>query len=271
MVECFKCGTEKNSSQFFDVISDEGIVKICPACQKEEDLPVVRRPTTYQLKEAEKGGTIYERLSNIAGLNAKDHLRKFHPDEARKREEIQKQDISLRSLVDKNYQEKLKQGMDTGKIKDDLVDNFHWIIMRERRRKKLTQEQFAKEIGESAAAIKMAEQGVLPEDDYRLIRKVEAFLGIILMKSRLKKNLSVESNDLFDSVGSKEITIGDLKELKQAQDTTEIVEEIEEDIEINKKGRSFFDKLFGRKNKEKEEIEEDIVLDEEIDEGEKKS
>ena len=50
--------------------------------------------------------------------------------------------------MDKNYKEKVGEDL-SKKPRADLVDNFHWIIMRARRMKKLTQAQFAKEIGES--------------------------------------------------------------------------------------------------------------------------
>ena len=68
------------------------------------------------------------------------------------------------------------------KPRPDLVDNFHWLIMIERRKRKLTQEQLAKEIGESETVIKMAEQGFLPEDDYKIITKLESFLGVKIRK-----------------------------------------------------------------------------------------
>ncbi len=265
MTECFRCGKEQDSSRFFDVISDEGIVKICPECQDSEKLPVLRKPTTYQLKEAEAGGTVYERLSSIAGLNAKEHLKKFHPDEAKKVEEMKKTETSLRELVDKNYESKIETKIEDKKIKEDLVNNFHWIIMRARRHRKLTQAQFAKEIGESQNAIKMAEQGVLPEDEYRLIRKIQAFLGIKLMKKDLKTDITAKSEELFDGISSKELTIGDLKDMNTVKESQEIVEEMEEDVELNTEKKSFFNKIFKRREKQPKEVEESIILDEEVD------
>jgi len=244
MTECFRCGIEDTRARLFDVISKEGIVKICAKCLSDEDLPVVKKPTTFQLKEGEKGGTIYDRLSSMAGINSKEHLKKFHPEEAKKREKMVEQDISLRELVDRNYKDKIK---DKAEIKPrlDLVDNFHWIIMRVRRSRKLSKAQLAKEISESEAAIEMAEKGILPEDDYRLVNKLESFLGIKIIKDIARKNIPAQPKDLFEGVSTKEITLGDLKQMKK---------KVEENSDFSDS-----------------DFEEEIILDEEIEEGEKKS
>lgn len=263
MAECYKCGSELSESKLFDVITGEGIQKICSQCQEEEDLPVVKKPTTFQLRDAEVGGTVYERLSNLAGVDAKEHMKKFHPTEVKKREEMMKHDMSLRQLVDKNYKEKNKEFLERPVESADLIHNFHWIIMRTRRMKKLTQAQMAKEIGESETAIKMAEAGRMPADSLRLARKIEAFLGIKLLRDEVRKNLPVEPKDLFEGVSSKDVTIGHLRDLQAKKNTLDMVEEMEEEEELNTKKKGFFGRLFSSKKKDKE-VEEDIVLDEEV-------
>ncbi len=60
-----------------------------------------------------------------------------------------------------------------------MVDNFHWIIMRARRARKLTQKQFAEAIEESEEAIKMAEKGVLAKNDLVLVNKIENHLELL--------------------------------------------------------------------------------------------
>ena len=57
-----------NKARLFDAISGGGIVKVCEKCSLEEDMPVIKRPTTFQLKESEAKKTIYERLSYAAGI-----------------------------------------------------------------------------------------------------------------------------------------------------------------------------------------------------------
>jgi ribosome-binding protein aMBF1 (putative translation factor) len=164
MEECDICGISGTYVKLYEAISDEGIIKICSKCAKSEGSPIIRKPTTFQLKESERKHTVYERLSKASG---------FKP----KREEfISKEDMTLKKIVDNNY---LKKVGDVGKKdRPDLVENFHWIIMRARRLKHLTQKHLASEIGESETAIIMAEKGVLPDDGYKLVSKLQSYLNI---------------------------------------------------------------------------------------------
>lgn len=228
MAECYKCGISGSSVRLFDAIGDEEIVKICANCLKEEDLPLIKKPTTFQLKEAETPSTVYERLSRAAGVDPKEHQAKFSINKRREEERLKKQEASLRELVEKNYESKVKQQEEMPR--PDLIDNFHWVIMRARRMKKLTQDQLAKEIGEAESAIKMAEKGVLPEDDHKMVRKLEVFLGIKIRKG--KDNDLPKTVDFKDPV-SRGLTIADLKEIKAEHDTKEMTQEIEEDIILN--------------------------------------
>ena len=125
----------------------------------------------------------------------------------------------------------------------DLIDNFHWTIQRVKRIKRITREQFAKGIGESEVNVKMIEQGFLPENDYRIINKIEGYLGISLRKAGSSgfPNPSQSSSKRFvldNSLISKEeqsqkelpkkfslnevnqFKISDLREIKKKQDET---------------------------------------------------
>jgi len=225
-MECFICGVSGKKARLFEAISfkEKGIIQICESCSKRENIPLVRRPTTFQLKEAEKSPTqkVYDVLANAR--RQKDDFKKIKAKESEKEQE----NINLKKIVDRNYE---KFTPVEKKPRSDLIDNFHWVIMRARRLKKLTQEQLAHDLSESEAAIKMAEQGILPEDDYRLVNKLESFLGIRLRKDTGKK--SNETNGLiservysapdkiparvikFDPVIAKNITIADLKKMKE--------------------------------------------------------
>jgi ribosome-binding protein aMBF1 (putative translation factor) len=217
-MECSVCGVSKEKVRLLDAISSKGIMKICEACSKEEDMPILRRPTTFQLKEAEKKPLgIYSR-----GLEKKD--------------EKTKTETTLKEITDKNYE---KVASEEKRPRPELVDNFHWIIMRTRRLRKLTQEQLATEISESIAAIKMIEQGILPEDDYRLVNKIEGFLGIKLVKgvSKIPEFIPEKSPARiikFDTKTMQDLTIADLKGMKEQ---TEIIRE-DESLEENKEKNS---------------------------------
>ena len=225
-MECSICGISRKKARLLDVISPKGIIKVCEACSEVEDMPVFRRPTTFQLKESEKKPRIYSMFSS-AREKKKESL-----EELGKKYEETKTETTLKEITDRNYEKRVPQEK---KLSSDLVDNFHWIIMRARRMKKLTQEQLAEEISESTAAIKMAEKGILPEDDYRLVNKLESFLGIKIIKDEAKAKLMKipEKQPVrilkFDEETMKDLTIADLRGLK------EHAEKPGEDLEENEK------------------------------------
>ena len=227
-MKCSVCGVSREKARLLDAISSEGIIKICEACSKEEDMPILRRPTTFQLKESEKELKIHDMLSSVR------RQKKESFGEPEKKYEETTKETTLKEIVDKNYEIVVSKEK---KPRPDLVDNFHWILMRARRLKKLTQEQLAKEISESTAAIKMAEQGILPEDDYRLVNKLESFLGINLVKGVSKiTGFSPEKSPAriikFDKETMQDLTIADLKGMKEQ------AEKIDESLEENQEQNS---------------------------------
>lgn len=202
-MECFKC--EKDYGHLIDVISKEGIVKVCQDCLREEDLPIVSRRTPV----------------------SKPPFLRTPPKRYEKSPELKRQEKELKKILDRNY-----TSVNESKP-SDLVDNFHWILMRARRMKKLTQEQFAKEIKESETAIKMAEKGTLPEKYPELIKKIEAYLSIRLFKENpidksfereveiVKENLvqGAEKGDLkFNDLTTRTLTISDLQDMKKQKE-----------------------------------------------------
>ena len=148
--------------------------------------------------------------------------------------EMQKDDATLRKIVDKNFK---KNFTIQRKPRPDLVDNFHWVITRFRRMKKVTQEQLARDISEPVAAVQMAEQGILPEKDYVLVKKLENYLGIVLIKEEAKaeeqtENKTTEIKTLaFEPHGSKTLTIADLRKIKEQREYTGNFSEFEVDFE----------------------------------------
>ncbi|MCK4647549.1 hypothetical protein KAT24_01300 [Candidatus Pacearchaeota archaeon] len=201
MNECFKCGISGEKARLFDVIASEGIVKICSRCFSEEKLPLIKRPTTSQLKDSEKQHTYQERIKAFSKAPMQNDLHR-------------KENVNLRDIVDRNLKIDLQENV---KPRPDLVENFHWVIMRARRAKHISRMQFAKDLGESETLIKMVEQGVLPEDDNKIINKIETYLSINLRKQEFmeptkKKGLG------FDSVSVQNLTISDLKEIRDKGD-----------------------------------------------------
>jgi ribosome-binding protein aMBF1 (putative translation factor) len=257
MVECVRCGAEFSSEQLFDVIYEKELAKICESCAYEAGVPIIRKPTTFQLKVAETPSTVYERLSRMAKLNPIEHKEKFStPGAGRIMLPLKKPEPTLREIVDK------KLGFKPGpseRTRDDLVDNFHWVIMRARRAKKLSQEQVGKEIAESRSAIETLERGDIPPESDRVINKLESFLRIKLKKnspepisrSEMITERPAIKNLSFDPASAKELKIGDLKGMKP-----EIEVEDEEMIDLSEEPESELEESGSQKEKDKYDIYE---------------
>jgi transcriptional regulator with XRE-family HTH domain len=145
-------------------------------------------------------------------------------------------ETSLRDLVDRNLKAKQIQPH------PDLAENFHWNIQRIRRNRKITKEEFAKGIGESESTVRMIEQGFIPENNYKIISKIESYLGISLRKpgtsgfpdtniGTQEKRYHLDNSLLskeeqpkelkFDGQTTKQLKISDLKEMKKRQQPEE--------------------------------------------------
>jgi len=205
----------------FDAISNEGIKKICRKCSFEEDIPIIRKPTEFKLNKIEdRGKTVYERMTKVSGFDKRITIKED--------EKVLGQNLELNKLIEKN----ILDATLNSKGMENLVDNFHWIIMRSRRARKITQEQFAKKISEPLALIKLAEKGVISERNSVLVKKIENDLGIRLLKGEeinsfedekeiLKQELvkKVEDDELkFDEITKRTLTVSDLNELKDRKE-----------------------------------------------------
>lgn len=231
MAECFKCGVSGERARLFDAIGDEGIVQICEKCSFGTSIPVIRKPTDFQIKKAEKTQTVYEKLAGVAGIDVKKHQGAIY--NPKTNYDLDKQDTSLRDIVDRNFNMNLPE---KSAPDPNLIDNFHWVIMRARRSKKLTQFQFAKELAEPIAAIRMAEQGILPEDNYKILHKIENFLGINLMRREIvKMPIQEKFKEIgFDKSTTRALTISDIKRMNKEREEDVFTQEptlIEEGIE----------------------------------------
>lgn len=247
MAECFKCGVSGEKALLFEVISREGVVKVCRKCSFEENLPRIKKKTEgyfAAIKGQEKKESVYDRLSRMSGVDKR---------EVRKSELLKKQETTLKEIIDKNF-EAVKQET---KKRTDLVNHFHWIIMRARRAKKLTQAQLAEEIAESEKAVKMAEQGIFPAGN-ELIKKLENYLRIRLVKEPEKYEKPKELK--FDSEATKTLTISDLQEMKKKSKEKEFI--FNEDVLIDEQADDkpeFVDAEL--ENSEEEEFSSDEVDD----------
>jgi len=253
-MECSKCGAL--NVRLFDVITGEGIIKLCQYCLSEEDAPVIKKPTVSQFQSVNKNLSVYDRLSKSVGLNASEHKKNIFG--SQQQEQLKQQEGTLRDLVDQRF-DRVKE---KPKKREDLIDNFHWVIMRARRSKKMTLTQFAMEIGESEKVVKMAEQGILPEGDNSIVKKIETILAIRIFKPEFAQKAEHKKQLGFDEFTAKTLTISDLQEMKKE------VAEVQHEKEPYWK--RLMNALTGKKTSEikvKEEIKEEQTSEEEVELG----
>ena len=219
MEECFKCHTPETKAILFDVILPDGIDKICGKCSAGEDLPMIKNKILSEEK-TEKKLSVRERLFKISGIK----LEEKKPDE-----NLIKVENDLKEIARINFTKNLIHDPNLSK---ELVDNFHWIVMRARRMKHLTLKELAKAIYELEGVIKKIEEGnVPPRRD--IIMKLEEFLNIKIMK-HVEDSMQHEKPEQIERTEQKKIygldiknienlTISDLQEMKRKITKTVVV------------------------------------------------
>lgn len=182
MEKCVRCGKSEDEIRLFDGISISESIKICERCSLISNIPIIKRPSASQLKESEKPFGVRQRLMQLAHISPVEKKEKTVLDslkEIESKPEVEKPD----DLVFK------------------LVDNFHWKIQTERRRKGLTAGQLAQTIGQSENAILLLEKGIVPGNSMDLIHCLEQILKVKLIKRDLieqieEKKLLEQKRDL---------------------------------------------------------------------------
>lgn len=162
---CERCGVSENEVKIFNGISNGRIAKFCERCAIIENITIIKKPKANQLKESETEG-IYERMQRLSGISLK---------------KPEKRDVFLRK--DRLKELEINPSLEMPEKKNlNLIEYFHWEIMKSRRRKGFTQQQLARAIGESETAIQTIENGKFPSNAEPLINKLEQFLRIRLRK-----------------------------------------------------------------------------------------
>jgi ribosome-binding protein aMBF1 (putative translation factor) len=308
METCRICGVGEDQRRLVDALASNGVAKVCEDCAYCLDMPLLKKPTTKQVNtSAGVGVSVYDRMARDRGLDPEQHKRNAAKYNERNYS-LEKENIQLREVMKKNYENKLITAKPMPR--PDLVDNFNWKIMRARRLKKYTVEQLAYELGESELTMRLVEKGVLPNDDNKLISKLQVFLDIDLIKEGSSGGIRKSDAQIkFDRYSARNITLGQIKQatpqkkrlsqirvenmrlereakemarignvLQSVQENVEVglddVQEVEEKVPLSKKILGFFG--LGKEKKEPlveervEEIEEIEEKGEENSELEKK-
>ncbi|MBU1136174.1 MAG: helix-turn-helix transcriptional regulator [Nanoarchaeota archaeon] len=196
ILKCFKCGRNEDEVKLLDAITFNQITKICEECSLLEDIPVIRRPSTFQLKSSEEGNkNVHVRLERISETDSnKSKISKIAHEITQKNISVfeeKKDDFERKSILAKSKNKPLH-----------LIDNFNWHILMARKKKKLSRNQLAEFLGESETAIKMIENKEFPDDAPKLINKLEQFFGIKLKKQEIiEKQKETPNKPAFSSWG----------------------------------------------------------------------
>jgi len=163
MERCIRCKRTEEEVELLEGIYAGGSAKVCERCSLIDNIPVLKTPTLEQLKYSERTESIRARMMRLAGIKPPETQKKTLAQEIKK--------IDENSMIGRLNQ---KPAM--------LVDNFHWIVLYMRRKRKITAKQLGEALGESEMAIKMVEQNKLPGNYLNLIKKLEKYFGVRLIK-----------------------------------------------------------------------------------------
>lgn len=141
-------------TNFVEVIEGGRIVKVSEDYAKREGLLVIRKQNSSEVHDYSSSENHFlrsEKKSKKRDLSAFEKLRK-------------------------------PLGYYNNNVVVDLIDNFHWEIVKSRKGRNMSRKQFAKAIGVNEETVKLIENGILPSDDYIIINKIQSFFGINLRK-----------------------------------------------------------------------------------------
>ena len=215
---CERCGITQDRAQIFDAITDFELMRICERCAIIENIPLIKKPDTQQLKQFEKNISVNQRLRNLQGMR----------EQPQKKSQTFFREDKLKEL-DKNPAKQLAE-----RDKLNLIDNFHWELMKIRRRKGYSHKQLAEILGESALVLEMIEKGRLPDNSENIIRKLEQFFQIRLRKISAMERMIAQSEKKPVIINEQGINLQDIPE-----DTFEI-----EDEANTAPKKSLFQKMF---------------------------
>lgn len=178
MIICERCNVGGEKIRLFDVIYNGKIMLLCERCSIIENVPVIKSPDYKMLRDSERKNKVYDRMRILAGIKSQ------------KKEETFFIEDRLKEL-DKNPSLELPE-----EYKLNMIQNFHWEIMKNRRRKGLSHEKLAEILGESPAIIEMLEKGKLPENSENIIKKLEQFFQIRLRRYSELDRLLMEKAEM---------------------------------------------------------------------------
>ena len=141
--------------EYVEAIEEGKIVRVLESYAKREGLPILRKSSVQEVQE--KSANQSQEFSS-------------------KVKEENKRSFSEYLQNPKNWKK--------SQVTSELIENFHWQIRAERKKKNLTRRQLAKLLNEKEENIKLIEAGIFPANDFILVNKIQEKLGINLRKDK---------------------------------------------------------------------------------------
>lgn len=168
---CSMCGSTEMESDLYEGVYDDEIVLICKECARDENIPVLRKPTPEQLVQpVEERYSVRERMERLSGM---------------------RKPSTNQSMIKLNMSKVKKP--EPKQSHPNIVDNYYWEINMARRRKKMSINQLSEQIGIPVDILESLERGKIPSEFEIIFEKLERYFDIKLLK-RYTKNVNFNYN-----------------------------------------------------------------------------
>jgi ribosome-binding protein aMBF1 (putative translation factor) len=160
---CAICKKTPEETTLYQGVLASEMINICEECAEDQGVPIIKKPSQSQLTQADRNYSVRERLDRMSGRR-------------------DTSDISRDQTITQGNLAKLRMPKPKQEH-PDVLDNYYWEINMARRRAKMTTSQLAKKIDTTSYKIQSIEKGALPEDFKDIFLKLEALLGIKVLKN----------------------------------------------------------------------------------------
>ncbi len=174
-MRCAICKKTSDEIKLFEGIHNAEMINVCEECAESEKIPLIKKPSESQLNKADERYSVRERMERMSGMH---DITEISHD----------QTISQGSLAKLRIPPKKQHH-------EDIIDNYYWTLNIARRRVKMSVGQLAEKMRVEPQIIQKIEKGNLPDDFEEIFIKLEAFLGIKLLKNHKEKINFVRTRD----------------------------------------------------------------------------
>ena len=207
---CAICNKTSEETTLYQGIKATKMINVCEECAEDQEIPIIKKPSSSQLTKADKTYSVRERLDRMSGRR-------------------DSTEISGDQMVTQRNLQKLKMPK-AKQHHPEVLENYYWTLNMARRRAKMTLSQLAKKVETTPDIIKEIEKGALPKGFKDIFLKLEALFGIRLLEvhqpqvSFVRKSVDKEQ-EILRAVAEK------IKNPEAILEEEEKMEEIQEKIE----------------------------------------